>query len=187
MLRRTGQSIGIDDASRRGYSVGMTLSPREAGQTFARLFGDVFLRFHRRGPKRSLWTPQGWAVLQHLEMAGPLTVTEAARHMDRAQSVMSEIVNGLEKKGLLARLRDARDRRRTLVWLTEEGRAAMTAERRVLCQERLEAAFAKLSEKARNELLAGLRALVVVGGQSLPVDAFKPPHDRNRAKRRRRP
>jgi DNA-binding MarR family transcriptional regulator len=138
----------------------MKVTPKQAGQTFAELFGAVFLRFHRRGPKRSLWTPQSWAVLQHLEMTGPLTVTEAARHMERSQSVMSEIVDGLVRKGLLARVRDTRDRRRTLVWLTEAGRSAMVTERQVLCPERLEHAFAQLDDDRRVDLLQALEALV---------------------------
>ena len=137
----------------------------QASQAFAELFGAVFLQFHRRGSKRSTWTPQGWAVLQHREMAGPLTVTEAARHMDRAQSVMSEIVDGLERKGLLARMRDARDRRRTLVWLTDDGRRRMAAERQVLCAERLELAFRRVSDDARHALLQGLEALVEAGSK----------------------
>jgi DNA-binding MarR family transcriptional regulator len=149
------------------------LTPTQAGQTFADLFGAVFLRFHRRGPKRSAWTPQGWAVLQHLEMAGPLTVTEAARHMARAQSVMSEIVNGLERKGLLARLRDARDRRRTLVWLTDEGRRMLATERQVLCAERLERAFRKLGEQTRATLLGGLAALVEASQEKACASAAK--------------
>ncbi len=138
----------------------MNRSASDAAREFIGLFGSTFLLFHRRAPKRSRWTPQGWAVLQHLEMAGPLTVTEAAKHMNRAQSVMSEIVDGLERKGLLARMRDQRDRRRTLVWLTDEARVAMETERQVLCAERLERAFVKLGDQAAENLLQALRALV---------------------------
>jgi len=163
----------------------MALSPKEAGAVFAELFGEVFLRFHRRGPKRSPWTPQGWAVLQHLEIAGPLTVTEAARHMDRAQSVMSEIIDGLERKGLLARMRDARDRRRTLVWLTDEGRATMAEERQILSAEGLAGAFARLPEASRAELLANLRALVDAGAQA--AETSQTPPLPKRAKPRRTP
>jgi DNA-binding MarR family transcriptional regulator len=152
---------------------GVRLTPTQAGQAFAELFGAVFLRFHRRGPKRSAWTPQGWAVLHHLEMAGPLTVTEAARHMARAQSVMSEIVNGLERKGLLARLRDARDRRRTLVWLTDEGRRMLATERQVLSPERLERAFRKLGEETRAALLGGLAALIKASQEETSASAAK--------------
>ena len=66
-------------------------------------------------------------MLSHLALAGPLTVTEAAQHMNRAQPVMSEIVIGLERKRkrLVARVADARDRRRILVWLTEAGQAQL--------------------------------------------------------------
>ena len=166
----------------------------QAGQAFAELFGAVFLHFHRRGPKRSLLTPQSWAVLQHLEMTGPLTVTEAALHMDRAQSVMSEIIDGLEKKGLLARMRDTRDRRRVLVWLTDVGRTAMATQRQVLCAERLERAFARLRDEQRTSLLAGLEALIAAttsgssGAASSPDDSGQSKsHPRRGGRTRRTP
>jgi DNA-binding MarR family transcriptional regulator len=163
----------------------MKPSPSQAAREFAELFAAAFMRFHRRGPKRSTWTPQGWAVLQHLEMAGPLTVTEAARHMDRSQSVMSEIVDGLERKGLLARMRDARDRRRTLVWLTDEGRAAMETERQVLCVDRLQRAFAKIGEEAARDLLRNLRSLTNAGAAiSSPGDSGQAPTNQSRKQRR---
>jgi DNA-binding MarR family transcriptional regulator len=161
-------------------------SPSQAAQEFAALFGAAFLRFHRRAAKRSLWTPQGWAVLQHLEMAGPLTVTEAARHMDRAQSVMSEIVDGLERKGLLARMRDSRDRRRALVWLTDQGRATMAAERQVLCVDRLQRAFAKLGGQAAADLLRAFRSLVDASTDASPPDDLKQTTSNEMRKPRRR-
>jgi DNA-binding MarR family transcriptional regulator len=166
----------------------MKLTPMLAGQAFAELFGAVFLHFHRRGPKRSLLTPQSWAVLQHLEMAGPLTVTEAALHMDRAQSVMSEIVDGLESKGLLARMRDTRDRRRVLVWLTDVGRTAMATERQVLCTERLERAFARLDDDRRTSLLSSLEALVAASSAPNGISTSGNPsnHSSNKATHQRR-
>lgn len=60
-------------------------------------------------------------MLTHLAVSGPLTVGEAAGHLNRAQSVVSEIVDGLERKALLERERDPADRRHTLVWLTPAG------------------------------------------------------------------
>jgi DNA-binding MarR family transcriptional regulator len=38
------------------------------------------------------------AVLEHLAHAGPFTVGEAAAHLSRAQSVVSEIVSHLERQ-----------------------------------------------------------------------------------------
>ncbi len=64
-------------------------------------------------------------TLLHLANTGSLTIGEIAEHFDRAQSVVSEIVDGLEKKGLLERMRDPKDKRRALVWLTDAGQAAL--------------------------------------------------------------
>ena len=81
-------------------------------RTFGQMFEQVYLRFHRRDERRSALSGTARAVLLHLARTGPLTVTEAARHLDRAQSVVSEIVNHLEAKGLLERQSDPDDRRR---------------------------------------------------------------------------
>src|SRR5580700_9403094 len=102
---------------------------------FCDLFPAVYLRFCRRhdaSRPRTRLTPQQDAVLHHLAMSGPLTVGEMARHFARAQSVVSEIVGGLEKKSLLERMQDARDRRRTLVWLTDEARQVLVRRQQVL-------------------------------------------------------
>src|ERR1700749_2674080 len=106
-------------------------------QEFAELFPAAYLRFHVRRGKRSELSAASRGVLKHLAHAGPLTVTEAAEHMSRAQSVMSEMLSALERKELVMRFADARDRRRTLVWLTEAGQERSAADRRVLDPELL--------------------------------------------------
>ena len=70
-------------------------------------------------------------MLEHLALAGPLTVGEAAAHLSRAQSVVSEIVTHLERQGLLER-EDDPDDRRTLIWLTPGGHDVLHREREVL-------------------------------------------------------
>jgi len=137
------------------------MSARADAERFADLFPEIYRRFvARRTHDRNRLTPQMWAILQHLELAGPLTVGEAARHFERAQSVVSDTVSALEARGLLERIRDARDRRRTLVWLTEDAQEHLRRERRVLDEERLAAAMEALSPRARTQLLEGMRALV---------------------------
>lgn len=126
---------------------------------FAELFPTLYLRFHRRGRVQPEVGPQAWAVLQHLAWSGPLTVTEAAKHMQRAQSVMSEIFEALEDKALVMRMPDARDRRRALVWLTDAGQDLLERERQVLSLELLEPALQRLSTEKRRGLLEGMRAL----------------------------
>ena len=89
--------------------------PRAQAERFAELFRAVYLTFHRRDGPRSQLAGVSRAVLEHLALAGPLTVGEAAAHMVRAQSVISEIVTHLEGQGLLEREDDPADRRRTLI------------------------------------------------------------------------
>jgi DNA-binding MarR family transcriptional regulator len=136
------------------------LAHREEAQRYDELFRAVYLLFHRRDGKRSELPNASRAVLTHLERTGPLTVSEAARHLDRAQSVVSEIVDGLERRGLLERERDPADRRRTLVWLTEAGHECLRRERDVLGVAALADAFARLDPADRAGLLTTTAALV---------------------------
>ncbi len=124
----------------------------------AELFPAIYLRFAKRRTTRL--TAQQWAVLSHLSLSGPLTVGEAARHFGRAQSVVSELVLGLERRGLLERMRDARDKRRTLVWLSDAGLREMETSREVLDVTELEHALERMTKRERTALVGGMRALV---------------------------
>ena len=129
-------------------------------ERFAELFRAVYLTFHRRDGPRSQLAGASRAVLEHLALAGPLTVGEAAAHLARAQSVISEIVTHLERQGLLEREDDPADRRRTLIWLTPGGHEALRRDREVLGVDQLARALARLPPGRADDLIAGLRALV---------------------------
>jgi DNA-binding MarR family transcriptional regulator len=129
-------------------------------ERFAELFRAVYLTYHRRDGPRSDLTGASRAVLTHLAVTGPLTVGEAARHLDRAQSVVSEIVDGLERRGLLERERDPADGRRTLVWLTPVGQEALRRDGEVLGVDALAAALARMADADRTALFTGVAALL---------------------------
>jgi DNA-binding MarR family transcriptional regulator len=129
-------------------------------RVYAALFPAVYLRFHRRDDKQRELSGASRAVLLHLTLSGPLTVGECSKHLGRAQSVVSEIVDQLEQHALLARVRDERDRRRTLVWLTDKGRARLSEEQEVLSLAVLERAVGELTPRERKKLLEGTRALI---------------------------
>ncbi len=154
-----GRSIGIDDGW-AGRNPGDVTDERARAERFAELFRAVYLTFHRRDGPRSQLPGASRAVLEHLALAGPLTVGEAAAHMSRAQSVISEIVTHLERQGLLEREDDPADRRRTLVWLTPHGHQALQRDREVLGVDQLARAMARMPPDQADELIAGLRALV---------------------------
>lgn len=132
----------------------------EAAAEYLRLFPNVYLRFHRRDSKHSEISNASRGVLLHLAQSGPLTVGECAKHLQRAQSVVSEIVDQLESHGLLARVRDESDKRRTLVWLTDQGRARLVADQEVLSHEALERALCRMKPQERRMLLEGTLALI---------------------------
>ena len=134
--------------------------PRTQAERFAELFRAVYLTFHRRDGPRSQLPGASRAVLEHLALAGPLTVGEAAAHMARAQSVISEIVTHLERQGLLEREDDPADRRRTLIWLTPGGHEALRHDREVLGVDHLTRALARLPPGRADDLIAGLRTLL---------------------------
>jgi DNA-binding MarR family transcriptional regulator len=129
-------------------------------ERFAELFRAVYLTFHRRDAPRCELPGASRAVLEHLALAGPLTIGEAAAHMHRAQSVISEIVTHLERDGLLERENDPGDRRRTLIWLTPGGHEALRRDREVLGVDMLARAIAKMPPRQADALNAAMRALI---------------------------
>ena len=133
---------------------------RVQAERFAELFRAVYLTFHRRDGPRAQLPGASRAVLEHLALAGPLTVGEAAAHLSRAQSVVSEIVTHLERQGLLEREDDPADRRRTLIWLTPSGHEALRRDREVLGVDHLGRTMARLPPGQADALIAGLRTLV---------------------------
>ena len=133
---------------------------RAQAERFAELFQAVYLTFHRRDGPRSQLAGASRAVLEHLALAGPLTVGEAAAHLARAQSVVSDIVAHLERRGLLEREDDPDDRRRTLIWLTPDGHETLRRDREVLGVDHLARTMARLPPGRADDLIAGLRTLV---------------------------
>ena len=133
---------------------------RAQAERFAELFRAVYLTFHRRDQPRSELHGASRAVLEHLALAGPLTIGEAAAHMRRAQSVISEIVTHLERDGLLERQSDPADRRRTLIWLTPAGHEALRRDREVLGVDLLARAMVRLPPDQADALNAAMRALI---------------------------
>ena len=133
----------------------------QAARQFAELFPEIYRRFYRRIHHTEYQlTSESLAILQHLADSGPLTVTEAARHMERSQAAMSEQIQRLVDRGQLARIPDQRDRRRTLIWLTDTGHETLKHARAVLSEELLAVALRQLSEQDRDTLIESINTLL---------------------------
>lgn len=151
--------IGIDD-DLPGRKAVLVTAEQARAERFAELFHAVYLTFHRRDRPRSELPGVSRAVLEHLALAGPLTIGEAAAHMHRAQSVLSEIVTHLERDGLLERENDPGDRRRTLIWLTPGGHEALRRDREVLGVDLVACAMARLAPGQVDALNDAMHALI---------------------------
>ena len=140
----------------------------KATEAVATLFPEIYRRLHARRTHGERLGAQSMAVLQHLAMSGPLTIGEAAEHFGRAQSVVSEMVDRLVRRGLVERMRDARDRRRTLIWLTSQARGLLERAPQVLSGEQVARALSSMSAAERSGLVRGMTALVRAADEHRP-------------------
>ena len=140
----------------------------ELAVEFDHVYSRVYLAFHRRdGVNREL-SAASRAVLTHLSFAGPITIGEATAHLDRAQSVVSDIVTQLESHGWVERRRDDADKRRVLIWLTPDGMDLLRRDSAVLGYGRLAAAITRVGQ---DEVIAALATLDKL------VEAARPPDE----------
>jgi DNA-binding MarR family transcriptional regulator len=134
----------------------------DAAQEIARLYGAMWRRFQppRQPISGSDITPRMLGILRHLAESGPLTVGEQALHLGIGRATATELVDRLQAKGLVERMRDERDQRRVFVWLTEVGGERI----RSLAASRLDdpflAAVAALSPTTRAHIIEGLGELL---------------------------
>jgi DNA-binding MarR family transcriptional regulator len=148
------------DGSERTFVSSMQRNPENDAKEFGELFPAIYLRFHRRDGKGRGLPSASRSVLLHLTLTGPLTIGEMAKHFDRAQSVVSEMVLHLERDGLVERMRDPKDKRRSLIWLSHKGLALLDREREVLSSELLARAMDCMKAADRRALLRGMHALI---------------------------
>jgi DNA-binding MarR family transcriptional regulator len=132
------------------------------GLEIARLYGEMWRRFQpqRHAISGSAITPRMLAYLRHLVASGPLTVGEQARHLGISRATATEVVDRLEAKGLVERLRDDRDQRRVFVWLTDRGRAQTDALAGQSVDDPFLRAVAALPSATRTAIIDGLGALL---------------------------
>jgi len=153
------------------------LSAEQAAQRITRLFPEVYRRYHWAQRVRGADLPvtrRAVEVLQHLSASGPLTVGEQAEHLGLRRNSVSELLSRLEAKGLVARIRDERDERRVLVWLTDVGRDVVSRVGQVLAPDLLAVTMATLSPAERDIVVRGFELLAAAESSSTPGSVAAP-------------
>jgi len=138
------------------------LTAPQAARRVARLFPEVYRRYHWANRLRGADLPvthRALEVLQHLSVSGPLTVGEQAEHLGLRRNSVSELLGRLEEKGLVARIRDERDERRVLVWLTQAGRDVVSRVGQVLAPDLLSQVMENLNPEERAVVVRGFGLL----------------------------
>ena len=142
--------------------------PEIAAREISRLYGQMWHRFTspRQPVDGSGLTPRMLAVMRHLPGSGPLTVGELAVHLGIGRATATELIDRLEAKGLVERMRDQRDQRRVFVWLTKEGRRRLAGLPARRGRDPFVAAVAALDVRTRRQIVNGLSKLLQAAGSN---------------------
>lgn len=108
-------------------------------------------------------TPLALGLLHFLRQ-GEKTLAEVSRHMPAPPSTLVPVVDALEQRGLLRRGRDPRDRRRTPLTLTAQGRAALAEVPPLTGYAAILAAMQTMERGKARQLAALLAELVAAMG-----------------------
>jgi len=100
-------------------------------------------------------------ILQEIARTGELTAGEIARAVSVSQATVTGILERMEKRGLLARKRSERDKRRIMVSITASGRQILD-EAPPLMQEAFVERFSSLQEWEQTMILSALQRLVSI-------------------------
>ena len=95
-------------------------------------------------------------VMQLIGTSGEITAGVIAREVSLSQATVTSILDRLEKKGLLQRIRSTDDKRKVMVSLTEEGGKALETAP-TLMQESFIKAFNHLEDWEQNLILSSLQ------------------------------
>ncbi len=95
-------------------------------------------------------------VMQRLAHYGEMTAGVIAREVSLSQPTVTSIVDRLERKGLLERKRSADDKRKVMLSMTEQGKAALEKAPQLM-QESFVRTFGQLEDWEQTLILSSLQ------------------------------
>ncbi len=106
------------------YSPSSYRAEESVGHLMKRVLMSIVSHADKRLGEHGLTSAQ-WGPLLRLQNVGPSTVAELARWLQVDAGAMTRLLDRLERKGLVKRVRSTEDRRVVQVELTEAGSAAI--------------------------------------------------------------
>jgi DNA-binding MarR family transcriptional regulator len=126
-------------------------------QSLRRIIRAIDIQSHKLAHLHNITGPQLGCLLA-VKDNGPLTSGNVAREIYLSPSTVVGIIDRLEKKGLVARTRDSRDRRQVYVSITPMGEKLVT-DTPALMQDTLARAIVQLPELEQVSITMALERL----------------------------
>ncbi|MDH5359965.1 MAG: MarR family transcriptional regulator [Gammaproteobacteria bacterium] len=95
-------------------------------------------------------------VIQLISKYQQVTAGEIAREISLSQATVTTIIDRLERKQLVTRQRDTQDKRKVIVSLTEQGKAALERAPGLMQASFIES-FSKLEDWEQSQILSALQ------------------------------
>ena len=150
-----------------------------------RVFQVVHAQSKKAERETGLTGPQLWAI-KVIADAGTIRVSDLAARMYLHPATTVGILDRLEKKGLIMRVRSRKDRRSVEATLTESG-SEVVARVPEVAQGLLVAGLERLSERRLKTLDNGLAQMAtILGAQKIPAQLFLSPEVNRPCGRRRK-
>lgn len=135
--------------------------------TLRRILRAISLRSKKLVQSYGLTSPQ-LVVLKEIKRSKELVTGQLAREVSLSQATVTSILDRLEKKGYVKRIRSAQDKRKVLVSLSEQGETVL-AKTPSLLQEEFVEKFSALEAWEQSMLLSSLERLAsMMGAGKLP-------------------
>jgi DNA-binding MarR family transcriptional regulator len=141
----------IEELSDQQRCRDMLVSLRKITQAITLHSRDLSRRYGLTGPQLTILTE----IANHQT----LSVTQLARSISLSQATVTDILNRLEKRGLVERTRDSADRRRVLIRITDQCREILSQAPPPL-QETFVERYGALSEWEQLMILSALKRVV---------------------------
>jgi len=123
-----------------------------------RIIQSIDLHSRQLARQHGITTPQ-LLILKQIQGEATMTVSQLARQISLKQATVTDILNRLERKGLVRRSKDTGDRRRVLIEETADGQKLLDAAPSPLQETFLEK-FEELETWQQSMILSSLQLLV---------------------------
>jgi DNA-binding MarR family transcriptional regulator len=136
--------------------VGIELTDRDVSECVGETLDQAVDLTVRSLSDRSDLSTTAATTMNRVDREGPVRLTTLAAREGISQPSMTQLIQRLERAGLVTRLPDPDDRRATLIGITSAGRALLD-ERKRLRRERLAALMATLTVEEQCALWSSAR------------------------------